>query len=159
MLSRWWGRCRKNPEGMTTEAQRHRDWKEEELGEELERGDDPVTAAVIGAATEVHKALGPGLLESAYAACLAVELREREIGFEQEVPLPVRFKGHTLEIGYRLDFIVQGQVVVELKAVERIMPVHEAQLLTYLKLSSIRTGLLLNFNAPYMRDGIVRRVL
>lgn len=129
------------------------------MGEELERGDDPVTAAVIGAAIEVHKALGPGLLESAYGACLAAELRERSVSFEQEVPLPVRFKGHTLEIGYRLDFVVQEQVIVELKAIEKIMPVHEAQLLTYLKLSSLRTGLLLNFNAPYMRDGIVRRVL
>lgn len=125
----------------------------------MERESDPVTSAVIGAAIEVHKALGPGLLESAYGACLAAELRERGIEFQQEVPLPVRFKGHTLEVGYRLDFVVEGQVIVELKAVERIMPVHEAQLLTYLKLSSIRTGLLLNFNAPYMRDGIVRRVL
>ena len=125
----------------------------------MERGEDPVMAGVIGAAIEVHKALGPGLLESAYGACLAAELWERGIAFEREVPLPVRFKGHTLEIGYRLDFVVQGQVVVELKAVEKIMPVHEAQLLTYLKLSSMRTGLLLNFNAPYMRDGIVRRVL
>ena len=118
-----------------------------------------LTSQIIGAAIEVHKALGPGLLESAYQACLARELSLRRVPFEREKPLPVEYKGVQLNCGYRLDFLVNDKVVVELKAVERMHPVHEAQLLTYLMLSGCRVGLLINFNVPVLKDGIVRRVL
>lgn len=118
-----------------------------------------ITEAVIGAAIEVHRALGPGLLESAYCECLARELSIRGVPFLREVAVPVLYKGVKLECGYRLDFVVAGLVVVEVKAVERIEKVHEAQLLTYLKLTEKRVGLLLNFCAPYMHEGIVRRAL
>jgi len=118
-----------------------------------------LTSQIIGAAIEVHKALGPGLLESAYQACLARELSLRRVPFEREKPLPVEYKGVQLNCGYRLDFLVNDKVVVELKAVEHVHPVHEAQLLTYLMLSGCRVGLLINFNVPVLKDGIVRRVL
>jgi len=118
-----------------------------------------LTSQIIGAAIEVHKALGPGLLESAYQACLARELSLRRVPFEREKPLPVEYKGVQLNCGYRLDFLVNDKVVVELKEVEHVHPVHEAQLLTYLMLSGCRVGLLINFNVPVLKDGIVRRVL
>ncbi|MBL7201379.1 MAG: GxxExxY protein [Anaerolineae bacterium] len=121
--------------------------------------EEALTREIIGAAIEVHRELGPGLLESAYRSCLARELSLRGLPFEQEKPLPVEYKGVRLECGYRLDFVVDGKVVVELKAVDEIHPVHEAQLLTYLKLTSCRVGLLLNFSVPVLRDGITRRVL
>ena len=127
-------------------------WREE--GEK-----DPLTREIIGAAIEVHKALGPGLLESAYEACLAAELEDRGLRFQAQVPLPVLFKGRSIEAGYRMDLVVKGRVIVELKAIEKLLPIHEAQLLTYLKLSGLSTGLILNFNTPYLRDGIVRKVL
>lgn len=120
---------------------------------------DPLTREIIGAAIEVHKALGPGLLESVYEACLVAELEDRRLRFASQVPLPVVFKGRRIEAGFRMDLIVEDRVIVELKAIEKLMPIHEAQLLTYLKLSGFSTGLILNFNAPYLRDGIVRRVL
>ena len=120
---------------------------------------DLLSEKVIGAAIEVHRVLGPGLLESAYAVSLANELTLREIRFQKEVSLPVRYKGVLLDCGYRLDFIVEDELVLELKAVQTIEPVHEAQLLTYLKLSGKRVGLLLNFNEELLRDGIYRRVL
>lgn len=118
-----------------------------------------LTGQIIGAAIEVHRELGPGLLESAYQACLARELSLRGLPFEQEKPLPVEYKGVRLDCGYRLDFIVAGKVVVELKAVEAIHKVNEAQLLTYLKLTGCRVGLLINFNVPVLKDGITRMVL
>lgn len=118
-----------------------------------------LTGQIIGAAIEVHRALGPGLLESVYQACLAREFSLRNLPFEQEEPLPVEYKGVRVDCGYRLDFIVAGKVVVELKAVDAIRPVHEAQLLTYLKLTGCRVGLLINFNVPALEDGIKRRVL
>ncbi len=118
-----------------------------------------LTAEIIGAAIEVHKALGPGLLESAYQICMAHELALREIPFDKEKSLPVTYKGVEVECGYRLDFIVAEKVVVELKSVDEIHPVHKAQLLTYLKLTGLRIGLLLNFNVPVLKDGIVRFVL
>jgi GxxExxY protein len=121
--------------------------------------EEALTREIIGAAIEVHRELGPGLLESAYRSCLARELSLRGLPFEQEKPLPVEYKGVRLECGYRLDFVVDGKVVVELKAVDEIHPVHEAQLLTYLKLTGCRVGLLLNLNVPVLRDGITRRVL
>ena len=118
-----------------------------------------VTGAVIGAAIEVHRALGPGLLESAYCECLRRELSLRGVPFERERPLPVEYKGLRLECGYRLDLLVGGCVVVELKAVEALAPVHEAQLLTYMRLGGWHTGLLINFNVAVLKQGIRRMVL
>ncbi len=120
---------------------------------------DPLTREIVGGAIEVHKALGPGLLENVYEECLYIELSDRGLSVQTQVPLPVTFKGRILNVGYRLDLLVNDSVIVELKTVERVLPVHEAQLLTYLKLSGKRTGLLLNFNSAYMKDGILRRVL
>jgi GxxExxY protein len=120
---------------------------------------DPLSEAVIGAAVEIHRVLGPGLLESAYAKCLAHELSLRQIGFEREVPLPLTYKGINLECGYRLDFVVEGALVLEVKAVTAVLPVHEAQLLTYLRLTGIETGLLLNFHVPVLTRGIKRMKL
>ena len=117
---------------------------------------DALTEQVIGAAIEVHRALGPGLLESAYEECLCVELGLRDIRFQSQVDLPVVYKEHRANAGYRLDLVVEDSVVVEIKAVERLLPLHEAQLLTYLRLSGIATGLLLNFNVPVLKDGIRR---
>ena len=118
-----------------------------------------VTEAIIGAAIEVHRTIGPGLLESAYVQCLCYELALRQIPFQLELPLPVQYKGLKLDCGYRLDLVVADAVVVEVKAVDRITPLHEAQLLTYLRLGGWKAGLLINFNVPLLRDGIVRRVL
>ena len=118
-----------------------------------------LTEAIIGAAIEVHKQLGPGLLESSYTRCFRHELKLRAIRFEYEVPLPILYKGLALDCGYRLDLLVAGQVVVEVKAVEKIDRIHEAQLLTYLRLGGWRVGLLINFNVPVLKDGIRRRVL
>ena len=118
-----------------------------------------LTGQIIGAAIEVHRELGPGLLESTYQACLAQEFSMRGLPFQREKPLPVEYKGHQLDCGYRLDFIVDEKVVVELKAVDEIHPVHQAQLLTYLKLTGCKVGLLINFNVPVLKDGITRRVL
>jgi GxxExxY protein len=135
----------------------HRDTETQRSEEEANR--DPLTERIIGLAIEVHRALGPGLLESAYEECLCYELANGGIRFQRQVPLPVVYKGIRLDCGYRLDVVVANQVIVEIKAVEKLIPVHEAQLLTYLKLSGLKTGLLLNFHSPVMRDGIRRRVL
>ena len=118
-----------------------------------------ITEQIIGAAIEVHRALGPGLLESAYEECLCHELTLRRVAFERQKPLPVEYKGVKLDCGYRLDLFVEGTVVVEIKAVEAIQPIHEAQLLTYLKLGGWKLGLLINFNVPVLKDGIRRRIL
>ena len=115
-----------------------------------------ITEAIIGAAIEVHRALGPGLLESAYAACLAYELRERGYKVLQEVPLPLVYKEIKLDCGYRLDLLVNDAVIVEVKSVERLAPVHEAQLLSYLKLADCKIGLLINFNVKMLKYGIKR---
>jgi GxxExxY protein len=120
---------------------------------------DRLTEEVISAAIEVHRALGPGLLESAYRICLCHELRLREFTVETERPLPVHYKGVALDCGYKLDLLVENKVVVELKTVDKIHPVHEAQLLTYLRLGGWQVGLILNFNVSVLRDGIKRRVL
>lgn len=119
---------------------------------------DPLTGKVIGLAIEVHRALGPGFLESAYEECLCFELDQHGIAFRRQVPLPVRYK-NVLDVGYRLDLIIEGELVVELKAIEKLLPVHEAQLLSYLKLGGCRTGLLLNFNVPVLREGLRRFVV
>ncbi len=117
---------------------------------------DEISGQVIGAAIAVHRELGAGLLESAYEACLVHELRQRGVRVEQQVPQPVFYKGLQLECGYRLDLLVEDRVIVELKAVEAILPIHEAQLLTYLKLRKLRLGLLINFNVPILKHGIKR---
>jgi GxxExxY protein len=121
--------------------------------------DKELTAEIIGSSIEVHKALGPGLLESVYEECLCHELSTRGLSFDRQVHLPVRYKQVQLNCGCRADIIVEDRVVVELKAVDATLPVHEAQLLTYLRLSGKQTGLLINFNVPVLRKGIVRRVL
>lgn len=118
-----------------------------------------LTEAIIGAAIEVHRALGPGLLESAYEECLCRELDLRRIPFERQRLLPVEYKGLSLDCGYRLDLLVADTVVVEIKAVERLLPIHEAQLLTYLKLGGWKVGLLINFNVPVLKKGVRRLVL
>jgi GxxExxY protein len=117
-----------------------------------------LTKKVIGAAIEVHRELGPGLLESVYEYCLAKELRLRGIGFEEQVQLPVHYKGEILEKEFFVDMIVEDELILELKAIEQIAPVHEAQLLSYLRLASKRLGLLINFNVPVLKDGI-RRII
>jgi GxxExxY protein len=121
--------------------------------------DQELTHSIIGAAIEVHRVLGPGLLESAYEECLAQELTLRSIPFERQKPVPVVYKGLKLECGYRVDLLVDGRVVVELKAVEALAPIHDAILLTYLRLSGCKIGLLINFHAAVLKDGIRRRVL
>jgi GxxExxY protein len=108
---------------------------------------DPLTARIIGFAIEVHRQLGPGLLESAYEECLCYELCQDGLAVRRQVPLPVVYKAVRLDCGYRIDIVAEEAVIVELKTVERLIPVHEAQLLTYLRLSGLRTGLLLNFNS------------
>ncbi len=118
-----------------------------------------VTGEIIGAAIEVHKALGPGLLESAYEACLAFELVQRGLRVEQQKPLPIVYRGVTLECGYRLDLLVAESVIVEIKAIERLAPIHDAQVLSYLKLSGHKVGLLINFNVQAVKDGIRRLVI
>ncbi|MGA2582788.1 MAG: GxxExxY protein [Tepidisphaeraceae bacterium] len=118
-----------------------------------------LTEAIIGAAIEVHRLLGPGLLESAYEHALCHELSLRGIAFQCQLDSPINYKGECLDIGYRIDLLVEDTVIVEIKAVEKILPVHEAQLMTYLKLSQKRIGLLINFNVPVLKNGITRRVL
>jgi GxxExxY protein len=120
---------------------------------------DRLTEKVIGLAIEVHRQLGPGLLESAYEECLCLELSEASLAFRRQVPLPITYKSVQLDCGYRLDLVIEDQLILELKAVEGLLPIHEAQVLTYLKLSGIRTGLLLNFNSVVLKSGIRRLML
>jgi GxxExxY protein len=120
---------------------------------------EALTSRVIGLAMEVHRALGPGLLESAYEECLCFELTSHGIPFGRQIPLPVIYKSVHLDCAYRMDLVIHNMLVVELKTIERILPVHEAQLLTYLRLSGITTGLILNFHMPVLKDGIKRLVL
>jgi len=115
-----------------------------------------ISGQVIGAAITVHRELGPGLLESAYESCLAYELRQRGLTVEEQIPVPVVYKGIKLECGYRLDLLVEKRIIVELKAVDALLPIHDAQLLTYLKLCKLRLGLLINFNVPILKNGIKR---
>src|SRR5580658_6868894 len=120
---------------------------------------DSLSNKVIGCAIDVHRELGPGLLEPTYQACLAHELSRAGIRFAQEHPMPVSYKGFQLDCGYRLDVLVEDQLIVELKAVEDLSRIHEAQILTYLKLAKLKTGLLINFNVPRLKQGIKRFVL
>ena len=119
---------------------------------------DEVGSIIIGAAITVHSHLGPGLLESAYQKCLRYELEGRGLSVACEVPLPLKYRGLSMDIGYRLDMIVEGSVVIENKCVDRFAPVHEAQLLTYLRMSGIQLGYLLNWNVPLLKNGIKRMV-
>jgi GxxExxY protein len=120
---------------------------------------EEITNEIIGAAIDVHRELGPGLLESAYEACLCYELSERQIPFARQVAIPVTYKSVRIDCGYRADIIVAENVVVELKAVDSVSDLHKAQLLTYLRITSLNVGLILNFNTPVLKNGIVRLVL
>lgn len=121
--------------------------------------EEKVTEQIIGAAIEVHRALGPGLLESAYEECFCRELALRKVKFQRQVALPIEYKGVKLDCGYRIDLLVEESVVVELKSIDRIMPIHEAQLITYLRLTHKKVGLIINFNVAALKRGIVRKVL
>jgi GxxExxY protein len=123
----------------------------------LER--DHLSHAVLGAAIAVHRALGPGLLESVYAACLCHELRKREVSFERQVKVAVRYGGDPIDASFRIDLLVAGQLIVELKSVDQVLEIHRAQLITYLKLTGIRRGPLINFNVLRLTNGVTRLVL
>lgn len=125
----------------------------------LDASTESLASGVVDAAVAVHRELGPGLLESAYEACLAHELSLRGMPFRRQLLLPISYKQTSVDAGYRLDLVVDDRIILELKALNVVLPVHEAQLLTYLRLSKIRLGFLLNFNVPLMRDGIRRVVL
>ena len=128
-------------------------------GVQLVQDVNKTTEAVIGAAIEAHKHLGPGLLESAYEECLCHELKLRNIPFKRQVPLPINYKGVELDCSYRIDVLVNDEVVVELKAIDQILPIHEAQTLTYMRLGGWKVGLILNFNVPILIKGVKRLVL
>ena len=117
-----------------------------------------IAEQIIGGAIEVHRELGPGLMESSYLACLLVELEERRLRFEAQRSLPIVYKGRSLDVSYRLDVIVEDQVVLELKSVERVLGIHEAQVLTYMRLTGCPAGLLINFNVPRLMDGVKRKL-
>jgi GxxExxY protein len=136
----------------------------EKQAEENRDGDsmlqeEELSEAVLGASMDVHRDLGPGLLESAYQVCVAQEFKLRGIKYRREVDLPVRYKGILLDCGYRMDFVVEEKLILECKAVEKLAPIHEAQLITYLKLSGYRIGLLINFNSAVIRNSFIRRVV
>ena len=120
---------------------------------------DELSNLFIGCALEVHRHLGPGLLESTYKQCLAHEMKLRDMSFKMQHPLPVEYKGIKLDCGYRIDLLVENKLIVELKSVDKILPIHQAQLLTYMKLAKIEIGLLINFNVQYLKSGIKRMVL
>jgi GxxExxY protein len=132
-----------------------------EIAENAEMKNDfnKITETIIGGAIAVHRALGPGLLESAYEACLGFELVDRGLSVERQKALPVKYRGVNLDCGYRIDLLVEGIIIIELKAVEKIDPIHKAQLLSYLKLSGCKLGLLINFNVRILKNGIHRIVL
>lgn len=127
--------------------------------EPLPLENDALTHEIIGAAIEVHRELGPGLLESVYEACMMQELKLRGIQAQRQIPLPVTYKGVQVECGFRIDILVEGLVVLELKSVDKTTPLDEAQLITYLRLSGHRRGLLMNFNVRVLKDGLLRRVV
>ena len=120
---------------------------------------DPLTEKVIGLAIEVHRHLGPGLLESVYEECLCKELEEAGLEFLRQVSVPVRYKNSPMETGFRADMVISGNLLVEIKSVERLLPVHEAQVLTYLKLGGFSKGLLINFNTTLLKNGVRRFVM
>lgn len=124
----------------------------------IERQENDISGKIIGAAIEVHRKLGPGLLESAYEECLCCEMALRGIKFERQVPLPLNYKGVDLDCGYKLDLLVEDKVIVELKSIETLEPIHDAQLLTYLRLRNAWLGLIINFNVIMLKDGVRRLV-
>jgi len=117
-----------------------------------------ITESIIGAAIDVHRELGPGLLESSYEVCLAHELAKKGLHFERQKELPITYQEVRIDCGYRIDLLVESEVIVELKAIDKLQPIHQAQLLTYLKLSGCKVGLLINFNVRILKDGIKRLV-
>jgi len=119
---------------------------------------DQLSRRIIGAAIEVHRHLGPGLLESAYEVCLSYELKQLGLRFDSQKPLPIVYKDVHLDCGYRLDLIVEDEIIVEIKAVEQLLPIHEAQLLSYLRIANKRVGLLMNFHVPVLKNGLKRIV-
>ena len=129
------------------------------MSENFQESRDPLTEKVIGRAIEVHRILGPGLLESAYQRCLALELRKQGLTVETEVSMPVNYKGDVLDCGYRADLLVEKTLIAELKAVETVLPIHTAQLLTYMRLSGLHIGLLINFHQTRLVDGLKRFIL
>ena len=120
---------------------------------------DSLSNKVIGCAIEVHRELGPGLLESTYEQCLAAELSRSQIPFQLQVELPVNYKGVQLDCGYRIDLLIDNQLIVELKSIEQLLKIHEAQILTYMRLAKVKIGLLMNFNVPILKKGIKRFLL
>ncbi len=120
---------------------------------------DALSKTVIGCAIEVHRELGPGLLESTYEHCLAHELALNEIQFERQKQIPVDYKGQKIDCGYRIDLLVANQLILELKCVDALAPIHQAQLMTYMKLAKVKTGMLINFNVPLLKNGLKRIVL
>lgn len=133
---------------------------EKQSGQYDEYFESPLTSKIIGAAIAVHRALGPGLLESVYQVCLQEELSANHLPWEAQVNVPVTYRGKRLDTGYRIDLLVDRKVIVELKEVETVLPVHEAQLITYLKVTGCKVGLLINFNVPLLKKGgIIRRVV
>jgi GxxExxY protein len=120
--------------------------------------ENQITERVIGAAIEVHRHLGPGLLESAYEECLCYELSQLGLAFQRQVPLPITYKGLKLDCGYRMDIVVENAVILELKSIDELAPIHSAQLLTYLRLTGMKVGLLMNFNVPALKNGLKRLV-
>jgi GxxExxY protein len=153
MHSRFRGPAFNSQNCFTAETQRRRDFAGVGV-----RSINELSGTIVDAAIQVHSALGPGLLESAYETCLAYELQERGLLVRTQVALPVVYKAIQMDLAYRIDLLVEESVVVELKTVSKLLPIHEAQLLTYLKLSGHRIGLLLNFHVPLMREGIKRMV-
>jgi GxxExxY protein len=134
----------------------HEDTKGTKMGLSHESG---LGERIIGLAIAVHRHLGPGLLESAYEECLCLELREAGVSYRRQVPLPIIYKEVRLDCGYRMDIVVENELVIEIKAVERLLPIHDAQMLTYLRLGGFRAGLLMNFNNVMLKDGLRRIVL
>ena len=129
------------------------------MHQEIDGGLDALARNVVDAAFKVHRSLGPGLLESAYEICLGVELSHRGLAYEKQVPVAVTYEDTRVESAFRLDLLIEGRLIVEIKAVENLLPIHEAQLLTYLRLSGRRLGLLINFNVPLIKNGIKRLAL
>jgi GxxExxY protein len=119
---------------------------------------DQISRRIIGAAIEVHRHLGPGLLESAYQSCLVFELRQQGFRVDEQKPLPVTYREVRLDCGYRLDLVVEDEIIVEVKAIEKLLPIHDAQILSYLRLSNKKIGLLMNFHVPVLKDGLKRIV-
>jgi GxxExxY protein len=118
--------------------------------------EDDISKIIVDCAYAVHKSLGPGLLESSYECCMAYEMEKRGLSFERQLPLPIDYDGHKIETAYRLDFLVENEIIIELKAVDKMQPIHLAQIMTYLRHSKIKTGLLINFNTQYFKEGIKR---